>query len=187
MADPSNADIVPEFHRPLAITELDHGQIKKELTAEPAELAALQERFAVEALHAASAQLTITPQPEGTVKVEGAIRARLSQLCVISLEPIDEAVDETISVTYLPPGMEGPAAAGEDEPETEEEFEPFDGVTIDLGELTAQHIAAALNPYPRKDGVVFGNRGQLGDNADEERDNPFAVLQKLKDQGNSTQ
>lgn len=187
MPDPSNSDVVPEFSRLVPVTDLEQGEIVRHLVAEPAELAALQTRFAIEALHAASADLTITPQPENTVKVEGAIHATLSQMCVVSLEPIDETVDETLSVTFLPPGVEEPAGGPDGELESEEDFDTFDGITIDLGELVAQHIAAALNPYPRKDGVVFGNQGQLGDNAGEERDNPFAVLQKLKDQDGSTQ
>ncbi len=182
MPEPANSEFPLEFSRPLEVADLEHGEVVKELTATADELVALQKRFDVETLEAVSAKLTVSPEAGGTVKVEGRVRASLSQLCVVSLEPIDELVDEEISVTYLPPGTEEPSGAEAGELGSEADFEEFDGVVIELGELTAQQIAAAMNPYPRKEGVEFGNQGQLGDNAAEERENPFAVLQKLKDQ-----
>lgn len=181
MPEQANSEMPIEFSRPFEVADLEHGDVVRELTATPDELAALQKRFEVETLEAVSAKLAVSPEAGRTVKVEGVVRAKLSQLCVVSLEPIDEMVEEDISVTYLPPGTEEPSGAEAGELGSEADFEEFDGVVIELGELTAQQIAAALNPYPRKEGVEFGNQGQLEDNAPEERENPFAVLQQLKD------
>ncbi len=187
MADLSVPSKQLEFSRPLELGELEHGEVVRELGADAVELAALQTRYGVDEVRSASAQLTVSPQPQGAVKVTGVIRAEICQSCVVTLEPVQETLEETISVNYLPPGAEEPADSSESDLESEEEFEAFDGVCIDLGELTAQQIAAAIDPYPRKDGVTFGNQGQLRDNEPEERDNPFAVLQKLKDGENQTQ
>lgn len=179
MADLFSTKAMIEFSRPLEISELEQGELVRDLAAEAGELAALQKRYGVEALHSASAHLTISPETHGAVKVSGVVSAELDQICIISLEPVAETIDEPICVTYLPPGVNEPS----DELETDEEFEAFDGISIDLGELTSQQIAAAIDPYPRRSGVIFGNQGQLGDNEPEERDNPFAVLQKLKGEG----
>ena len=176
MISSTELDTAAEFSRPFAVEQLDNGETGVSLAAEEAELAGLERRFGVEALTAMSANLTVAPQPEGAVKVAGTVNAALRQTCIISLEPVEETIEETISVLYLPPGLEEP----QDEGDFEQDYEAFDGLSIDLGELTAQQIAAAINPYPRKPGVEFGNQGQLGDNAHEERDNPFAVLQALK-------
>ena len=159
----------------------------REFSADATELAALCRRYGVEALKAASASLTISPEPEGAVRVSGAVHAELSQICSVSLEAVDEIIDEPVAITYLPPSMDEPATAVDATFEPQEDYEPFDGVSLELGELVAQEIAAAIDPYPRKAGVTFGNHGQLGDNAPEERDNPFAVLQKLKGEGSQTQ
>lgn len=172
-----------EFSRPFEVAELEEGEIAREIKADDGELAALQRRFAVEALHAASAQLNIAAGSKGLITVTGTVRAKLAQTCIVSLDPVNEELEEAISVTFLPPGVDEPHG----DLETDEEYEPFDGESIDLGELAAQQIAAAINPYPRKDGVTFGNQGQLGDNEPEERDNPFAVLEALKSKGGQAQ
>ncbi len=177
----------PEFSRPFEVAEIEDGEVVREIKADEGELAALQGRFAIEALHAASAELSIAAAGEGVVHVSGTVRAKLSQICIVSLEPVDEEVAETVAVTYLPPGVEEPHVAPDGDLESADEYEAFDGLSIDLGELTAQQIAAAINPYPRKAGVVFGNQGQLGDNDREERDNPFAVLETLKAKDGRTQ
>ena len=187
MTEQSEAVAPFEFSRPLEVGELEHGPISREFTADEAELSALQKRYAVEALRLVSANLTVAPEAEGTVKVTGQVRADLSQICSVSLEPVDETIDEAVSVTYLPPGVEEPEMTAESLLESQEDYEPFDGISFDLGELVAQEIAAAIDPYPRKSGVIFGNQGQLGDNEPEERDNPFAVLEKLKGEGSQTQ
>lgn len=170
-------EVETEFSRPLEVAELENGEVVREIEANATELAGLQRRFAVDMLSSATAKLTITPEPQGVVQVRGVVCAKLNQTCIVSLEPVDEEVEETVSVIYLPPGVEEPR---DTDLEAAEDYEPFDGLTIDLGELTAQQIAAAINPYPRKAGVEFGNQGQLGDNGPEERDNPFAVLEQLK-------
>ncbi|MCP5083407.1 MAG: DUF177 domain-containing protein [Alphaproteobacteria bacterium] len=186
MIDQPETLVTFEFSRPLEISELEHGQIVRELTADTTELSALQQRYDVEALWSASASLTISPEAEGVVKVTGFVRADLSQICSVSLEAVEEAINEPVSITYLPPGVDEPNVATDSPLETQEDYEPFDGMSLELGEFVVQEIAAAIDPYPRKSGVVFGNQGQLGDNAPEERDNPFAVLQKLKGEGSQT-
>ncbi len=165
-----------EFSRPFQVEDLQDGDVTLDLTADEAELAGLQARYGVDALTDVSAKLSLSAQPEGSVKVSGSVSAGLRQTCIVSLEPVEETIAEDISVLYLPAGVEEP----QDDGDFELDYETFDGLTIELGEMVAQQIAGAINPYPRRAGVEFGNQGQLGDNAGEERDNPFAVLQALK-------
>ena len=58
----------------------------------------------------------------------------------------------------------------------DDEVEPIINGIIDLGELAAQHLGVALDPYPRKPGAAFGE-AQFGGN--EKRENPFIKLAEL--------
>ncbi|MEM1198076.1 MAG: DUF177 domain-containing protein [Pseudomonadota bacterium] len=176
MISSTELDAKAEFSRPFQVEDLEDRDVTLELVADSTELAGLQARYGVDTLSAVSAHLTLSAQPEGAVKVSGTVKAALRQTCIISLEPVDETIEEALSVLYLPAGLDEPG----DDGDFELDYEAFDGQTIDLGELTAQQIAGAINPYPRRAGVEFGNQAQLGDNTSEERDNPFAVLQALK-------
>ena len=171
--------IEPEFSRIFEVSELDGAVVSKKLTATEEELQGLLKRFGVETLNAVGADLKIEDGPESAVLVSGTVRASLSQICVVSLDPVDEVIEEPIAVTFLPEASE---AFVEEEAEeiSDADLEPFDGETLDLGEMVAQQIAAAINPYPRKDGVEFGFADSLEDNGKAERENPFAVLSKLK-------
>ena len=98
----------------------------------------------------------LTAQSAGldqTVAVSGKITADLVQQCVVTLEPLPAHIEHKLDVLFAPQALEaegaGPADANEEEVET-----IIDGV-IDLGELLAQHLGVALDPYPRKAGVAF--------------------------------
>ena len=98
---------------------------------------------------------------------------------MVTLEPVEEKIIEPIAVTYLTE-VEEPPEDAELAAFDDEEIEEFDGESVDLGELVAQAIASAINPYPRKDGAEFGKPDGLGDNTAGVRENPFAVLKGLK-------
>ena len=57
--------------------------------------------------------------------------------------------------------------------------EPLVDGKIDVGEVVAQFLAVAMNPYPRKDGAKVADVVKSED--EEERPNPFAKLAGLKD------
>lgn len=106
-----------------------------------------------------SAELLVAPWKKDGVRVEGRLSARVVQSCVVTLEPVEEAMDEEISAVFLPEGSklavpkrstEGEMildAEGEDAPET------FSGGTVDVGQLVEEFFALALNPYPRRAGA----------------------------------
>jgi len=54
---------------------------------------------------------------------------------------------------------------------------------VDFGEIAAQQLALALNPYPRADGATLEQLNEVADNKKvtvNERNSPFAVLGELK-------
>ncbi len=108
------------------------------------------------------------------VHVAGRVTAVVGQTCVVSLEPVENQVDEAVDVTYAPPGSVGPNA--DDPPE------PLINGSLDVGGLATEFLLLAIDPYPRKAGVTF-----VAPKAEEAGERPFAALKTLKQRfgGNS--
>lgn len=109
------------------------------------------------------------------VRVTGQVKAKIVQECVVSLDPIDNLVDERFEQLYLPHdsklgrlGFEGGGeilldAEGEDSPEV------FEGDSIDVGALAEQFFGMGIDPYPRKPSAML-EAGVAG--AAEQSDSP---------------
>jgi uncharacterized metal-binding protein YceD (DUF177 family) len=165
-------EAVGPLSRPIDVMNLppQGSQIHVEATAE--ECAALARDFKLPAIHALAGDYKLTGSAKG-VHVAGRVKATLTQICVVTLDPFDSTIEEEVEVDFAEPaGM--PA-----EPPTEmHEYEPPDEIVngqIDLGALTAEFLALGLDPYPRKPGVDFEYESKDG-----KGDSPFSALSKLK-------
>ena len=104
------------------------------------------------------------------------------QECVVSLEPIPSKINELIEVEYAPAAEDGTEEVFH--PDQPEPPEPLDSDSVDLGELVAQHLSVALDPYPRKvDAAPLEWDAGGPENAANEGDSPFAVLARLRKKG----
>lgn len=171
---------VPEFSRPFQIEALDDGDLVETIAATPEERAALAERFSLEALDRLEATLTIGRRHDGRIiRVQGTLEADVVQTCVVTLEPVPARVEESFSVDFAP-AAEGAEAEEEVvlDPENLEEPEPLEGGVIDLGELAAQHLFLALDPYPRAPGVEFSFPDEAV--GEDRAERPFAALARLR-------
>jgi uncharacterized metal-binding protein YceD (DUF177 family) len=163
----------PEFSRPLRVEPLPRDGLSREIEATPAERAALARLNGLPEIASLTAQLSIVKWRRG-VRVEGAFSARLTQTCVVSLEPFEVAIDEPIDAKFLPADARKPAAEVFVE-EGDEADEIVDG-RIDLGALVSEFLTLALDPYPRKPGVDFAPPA-----AELKPDTPFGALRPLSD------
>jgi uncharacterized metal-binding protein YceD (DUF177 family) len=166
-------EAVGPLSRPVEVMNLPPQGSHVHVEATGEECTALARDFKLPAIHALSADFKLTGSAKG-VNVQGRIRAAITQICVVTLDPFDSTIEEEVEVDFAEPqGM--PA-----EPPTEmHEYEPPDEIVngqIDLGALTAEFLALGLDPYPRKPGVDFAYEAQDG-----KTDSPFAALGKLKD------
>lgn len=166
---------VGPLSRPVSVLRLppEGDDIAVEATAE--ERAALAKDFKLPAIHALDGRFRLTGTPK-RVHVEGIVKARVTQICVVTLEPFEDEIEEEVEVDFAAPAAG--AAAGEAEGPAYEPPEEITGGQIDLGALTAEFLALGLDPYPRKPGADFASEGK-GDAAD----TPFAALKKLKPEG----
>ncbi|MCA0302159.1 MAG: DUF177 domain-containing protein [Proteobacteria bacterium] len=159
-----------------------------EIVASDGERAALAKRFGFLDLPAFSARVTVDRRLGGQVVVEGRLRGRLVQACVLTLEPVPQDLDETFRLVFRqdqadeldPESGEAVLNAQADAPE------PLEGNVLDVGEIVAEHLSLAADPYPRRPGVKLEDvlpKGRAGaaPETPEPRRNPFAKLAVLKD------
>lgn len=110
------------------------------------------------------------------VHVTGRVTATVGQNCVVTLEPLETAVDEPIDVLFAPVPAEGSAASDERRHKADEDLpEPLIDGTIDLGAIACEFLILGIEPYPRKAGVEFSPPEVEPDGP-----HPFAALAALK-------
>jgi uncharacterized metal-binding protein YceD (DUF177 family) len=162
--------VTPELSRPLGLGQIPAGGRSLRIVATPAECAALALRFGIPAVHALSATLHLARASGGAIAAQGELAAEVTQDCVVTLEPVRQAVRAQLDLRFLPEG-----AALSDDPNAPDEIE-FGGDFLELGEAVAEQLALALDPYPRAAGLD----GPPPEAAPEARPNPFAALAALK-------
>ncbi|MDF2366465.1 DUF177 domain-containing protein [Sneathiella sp.] len=91
----------------------------------------------------------------GQVVVTGRLRATAVQACVVSLDPVEQAIDEefTVFYTFDPEDLEIEdldKVVGLEEPDPPELIV---GGRIDLLAMVSEQVALALEPYPRRAGL----------------------------------
>lgn len=153
------------------------GGRKMTVSADEQERAALARRFGVLGIGALTAEVRLRPTPIGELDVRLRVRAAVTQGCVVTLEPVDETLEETFNVRF----STEPAVADEEDGGRLDEplVEPWPGVELDVGELVAQHLSLALNPYPRAPGAAVGAAENKPENG--AKPSPFAALQQIRD------
>jgi uncharacterized metal-binding protein YceD (DUF177 family) len=171
--------------------------------AEPEELEALARADGLPGIPELSAEFKVERSGRD-LRVRGEVRARVTQECVVTLEPFEVKVVEAVDVRFAmapagPPGAPRAgermsrrrAAAVEDKrkappppafPAHEEDDppEPIVDGRIDLGALAAEFMALGLDPYPRKPGAEFT---PLQEDAGDDDESPFAGLAALRKDG----
>ena len=163
-----------EFTRPIKARHIHEDVQTHEVAADEAARAALAARFGLPGIAHLSGVFVLRHERGGIIGATLAMRARVTQTCVVSLEPFETTLAED-SVLRFVPAREPVAEGGEEEDVTPESLDgpdeiPYANDIIDLGEALAEQLALALPPYPRKPGAA------LPDEAVDDSANPFALL-----------
>jgi uncharacterized metal-binding protein YceD (DUF177 family) len=174
-----------EFSRPVAADQIGTQETEREIVANEIERARLAERFGLLALDRLAATLQLKRSRSGVIRVTGRFEAEVVQACVVTLEPVPARVSESFAVAFGPSTV---APAGEVVIVDLDEDDPAEELVddrIDLGEVVAQQLAVALDPYPRAPGVDDRFRAADGDGADGGAEpSPFAALERLRERRN---
>ena len=166
---------------PIAVEQIPDTGLHRDIEASAATRAAMAELGGLREILSASASLDVTPKSGGRVHVEGRIRARVGQTCVVTLDPIESDIDEPIDLIFAPPEQIPEMAALVDEAaesavEIPDPPEPIVNGVIDLGRLATDALFLGVDPYPRKPDAVF----EVPVVPPDPEDHPFAALKALK-------
>lgn len=166
----------PEFSRPIRLDQIGGQPRRIEIEADEGERAALAARFGLLSLDSLSASLSVEQGAEG-ILVTGRVTGRVVQPCVATAEPVPAAIDEAVSLRFLPEPESPDEEVELDAGEVDTVF--YTGGAIDLGEAAAETLALALDPFPRSPHAAqaLKDAGVLS----EEEAGPFGALAALKD------
>lgn len=168
---------VPEFSRPVDVSRIGDDELEYEIEANEAEREALSRRFGLIAVPSLSAVVRLR-RSRGGIRVTLDFKADVVQTCVVSLEPVPAHVEESATAVFE--HGTPTSAADIDLSDVEGDIpEPFTGDSIDIGELTAQYLALALDPYPKAPGIRFES---YTSGAAAQPQGPFSALKDLREQ-----
>lgn len=163
---------------PVMVAQIPEGGLHQELTATADQRVALAALGGLRDVIEARASFDLTPISQGRVRVTGRLQAIVGQTCVVTLEPVDNSIDEPIDLVFAPPAQipEMADLVDDDSPAGTDPLEPIEQGAIDLGHVAADALFLAIDPYPRRSDAVFQPPVETVD-PDE---HPFAALKALK-------
>jgi uncharacterized metal-binding protein YceD (DUF177 family) len=177
----SLTDRTDPWRVPVTVEQIPDTGLHRDIEADQAVRVAMAEVAGLREVLSARASLDVTPQRGGRYHVAGHVRARIGQTCIVTLDPIENDIDEPIDLTFAPPEQipqlsDLVEAAAESDAEIPDPPEPIENGVIDLGRLATDALFLAIDPYPRKPDAVF----EPPVVPDDPEDHPFAALKALK-------
>ena len=171
---------IPWSH-PVRRDEVPETGLHLDLVADAATRAAIAAVAGIRGLPHLAASFDLARQGAG-LRVTGDIAATVEQNCVVTLEPMSSEVREPIDLVFVPPRAGAPSEeTAEDDidqdidPGAEDEPEILVDGVADLGVAATEFLLLAIDPYPRKSGVVFEPP-----KTEDPGGHPFAALEALK-------
>ena len=161
------------------VAQIPDGGLHREIDANDRARAAMAEAVGLRDIASARAAFDLSHRSGGRVHVAGRVQARVGQTCVVTLEPIDNAIDEEVDLVFAPAEEIAPQIDADDDDGVStvaEPPEPIENGMIDLGRLASDVLFLAIDPYPRKEGAVFAPQVAAPD----PEDHPFATLKALQ-------
>jgi hypothetical protein len=147
------------------LSEVARGPVSATLAPDDAIRAQIAKELGLESLPALKGELTVRPWLDGA-EITGRFKARVEQVCGVSAEPFEQEVEGAIGLRVVPAGS--PHAPADSE---------HGDVALDLAAYLIEHLALEIDPFPRKPGATFDYT------PDAPEESPFAVLKRLKGEG----
>ncbi|MFT4955392.1 MAG: uncharacterized metal-binding protein YceD (DUF177 family) [Brevundimonas sp.] len=160
----------PPFSEPLRLNQIGAG-VTRDLEPDHAARDRIARTLDLIELPRFKASLAVTPTDAGWT-LSGQVVAHAVQRCGLTLEPLPVDIDESFAIDLIEADPRAPLEVDVD-PEDDGPDVVEDGV-IDLGVYAVEHLALALDPFPRKDGAVFEQPEEPAE------ESPFAVLKQFR-------
>lgn len=173
--------IGPEFSRPLEVARIRGEEEIFEITAKPAERAALVARFGLHTLDRLAATVRVQRIPGGMIRLQAELDADVAQACVLTLDPVPVKLAERFTLLY----SEDSEASEVTLDGAAEPVEPIVGGVIDLGEAVAQQLSLVLDPFPRAPNAAQPGRETASEALAAPTHSPFQALAALRSKNDS--
>jgi uncharacterized metal-binding protein YceD (DUF177 family) len=173
------ADAPSPWRALVNVGQIPDGGLHRDIEADATARAVMAESAGLRDISSARAAFDLSRGSDGRVHVAGRVQATVGQTCVVTLEPIENAIDEEVDLTFAPADGTAPQIDADDddgESAVAEPPEPIDNGMIDLGRLATDVLYLAIDPYPRTQGAVFEPQVAARD----PDDHPFAALKALQ-------
>jgi uncharacterized metal-binding protein YceD (DUF177 family) len=155
-----------------------------EFAADADQRAAIAAWSGVLSLEAFAVTVDIKKLAPTRYRLDYRLAARVTQACVVTLEPVPAAVarDFTRELHFVGNTRRPANESGRDQvldPGAEEGPEEIESLHYDLAAPVLEEYSLALDPYPRAPGAAFSPESEVPDALE----SPFAVLMALKKEG----
>jgi hypothetical protein len=177
----SMTDKADPWSVPVTVAQIPDTGLHRDIEAALAIRQAMAAVAGLREILSASASLEVTPKGGGRFHVTGQVRARVGQTCVVTLDPIENDIDEPIDLIFAPPEQIPEMAdliddTAESDAEIPDPPEPIVNGVIDLGRVATDALFLGIDPYPRRRDAVFEPPVVAAD----PEDHPFAALKALQ-------
>jgi uncharacterized metal-binding protein YceD (DUF177 family) len=157
--------------KPVALSELSDETASYTLEADATQRDLVAETVDIEGVVSFAVDLRLRKDGQ-LVTAAGNLRAELDRVCVVSLEPMVEQIDEDFTAVFTTEQSE------EEEGEFEADLdapEPLHGEHIDLWDVALEQLVLSMSAHPRKEGATAPEDPGAG-----AKISPFDVLKDLR-------
>jgi hypothetical protein len=162
---------------PVRLDEIPETGLRLDLEADEPARVAIAAAAGVNGIARLHAGFDLARQGRDGLRIVGAVSATVRQTCVVTLDPVDNEIEENIDLVFVPASA---AATKVDEasfgPDAAEPPEALVDGMVDLGAIAAEFLILGIDPYPRKAGVVFEPPPSADPGS-----HPFAALRTPRD------
>jgi uncharacterized metal-binding protein YceD (DUF177 family) len=161
------------------VAQIPDSGLHREIEADDRARVAMAEAAGLRDIASVRAAFDLSHRSGGRVHVAGRVLAKVGQTCVVTLEPIENEIDEEVDLIFAPAEEISPESDADNDDGVSavaDPPEPIENGMIDLGRLAADVLFLAIDPYPRKQGAVFEPQLAVPD----PEDHPFAALKALQ-------
>jgi hypothetical protein len=162
---------------PVALADVPETGRHFDLSADERTRTAIARLAGLRAVPRLEAAFDVTRRGRDGLRVVGCVSATVGQTCVVTLEPVDNEIEEHIDLTFAPAATPALPDSGKVQVEVRADDLPeaLVGGVVDLGAIAVEFLMLGIDPYPRKPGAVFESP-----QSDDRSAHPFAALAALK-------
>lgn len=175
MKQATSSPAAPAWSVPLAVTDVPDAGRHLDLAPDAASRRAIATMAGLLDLPRLEASFDVTRRGSDGLHVLGRVTATVVQSCVVTLDPVENQIDEAVDLTFLPDHGLAALADGLQSLEAGEPPEVLGNGHVDLGALATEFLLLGIDPYPRKPGAVFDAPARENPGS-----HPFAALAGLK-------